>query len=90
MSEEKNIMELTDENGNTVEYELLDIVKYNNSTYAVFYPTLPNDSEIVILRVEESDNIDESIYIAEEDEEILREVYDLFKEKYEDEFDFKD
>lgn len=90
MSEEKNIMTLTDENGNDVEYELLDIIRYDNSTYVVFYPTVENDSEIVILRVEESDNIDESIYVGEENEEVVKAVYELFKEKYADEFDFQD
>lgn len=90
MNEDKIIMNLTDENGNEVEYELLDIVKYNDSIYAVFYPTDIEDTEVIILRVEDSDNVDESIYVVEEDEEILNAVYDLFKEKYEDEIDFQD
>lgn len=90
MSEKKEIMTLYDEEGNAIDYELLDIISYNESLYVVFYPTVENDTEIIILRVEESDNIEESLYIAEENEEILNEVYKLFKEKYADEFDFKD
>ena len=88
--EDKNIMSFTDENGNTIDYELLDIVEYNEKTYVVLYPTIPGDTEVIILRVEESDNPDESIYIPEPDEYTVNKVYALFKEKYKDEIKFED
>lgn len=90
MGEEKNIMTLTDENGNTVEYELLDIIQYDEKIFVVFYPTALEDTEVVILRVEDSENINESNYVVEEDEYIVKEVYNIFKEKYKDDFKFDD
>ena len=76
------IMTLIDENGNQVEFELLDIIGYNNSTYAVFYPTAKDDTEVLILRVEDIPGTDNANYIVEKDENIVKEVYKQFKEKY--------
>ena len=76
------IIPLTDEQGNTVNYELLDIINYNENTYAVFYPTVPDDTEVLILRAEDIPNSDEDNYIVETDEKVVQEVYRLFKEKY--------
>ena len=90
MEEEKNILTLTDENGNAIDYELLDIVPLNKNIYGVFYPTVPNDTEVVILRIEDTDNPNKSKYIVEQDEFILKKVYAIFKEKYKDEIKFKD
>lgn len=88
MNEERNIMTLTDENGNNVDYELLDIIEYDKRIYAVFYPTIPDDTEVVILRVENADNADQSVYVVEQDEFIINKVYEMFKEKYNDDFKF--
>lgn len=76
------IIPLTDEQGNTVNYELLDIINYNENTYAVFYPTVPDDTEVLILRAEDIPNSDEDNYIVETDEKIVQQVYKMFKEKY--------
>ena len=76
------IIPLTDEQGNTVNYELLDIINYNENTYAVFYPTVPDDTEVLILRAEDIPNSDEDNYIVETDEKVVQQVYRLFKEKY--------
>lgn len=76
------IIPLTDEQGNTVNYELLDIINYNENTYAVFYPTVPDDTEVLILRAEDIPNSDEDNYIVETDEKVVQQVYKMFKEKY--------
>ena len=76
------IMTLVDETGNQVEFELLDIIGYNNNTYAVFYPTVPDDTEVLILRVEDIPGTDNANYIVEKDDNIVQEVYKMFKEKY--------
>ena len=76
------IIPLTDEQGNTVEYELLDVVNLNDNTYAVFYPTVQDDTEVLILRVEDIPNSDEDNYIVETDEKTVQQVYKMFKEKY--------
>lgn len=86
----KNIIKLTDESGHSIDYELLDIIKFDEKIYTVFYPTAENDTEVVILRVENTGNVDESRYVVEEDPYILKKVYEMFKEKYKDEIKFED
>lgn len=88
MDDEKNIITLTDENGNNIDYELLDIIKYDDKIYAVFYPTIPDDNEVIILRVEDADNVEESVYVVEQDEFIINKIFSMFKEKYSDDFKF--
>ena len=88
--EEKNIITLTDDKGNNMEYELLDIIEYDEKIYTVFYPTEEGDTEVIILRAEDTENLDESRYIVEQDEKIIQNVYEIFKEKYKDEIDFID
>ncbi len=84
------IVTMTDENGNNVKYELLDVINYNNNTYTVFYPTEPNDTEVVIFRIEELEDSDNDEYIVETDEHIIKEVYKRFKERYKGKILFAD
>lgn len=90
MEENKNIMTLTDENGNNVDQELLDIIELEGKIYTVFYLTVEGDTEVLILRVEDSDNIEQSEYVVEQDEKIINKVFSIFKEKYKDEIKFED
>ncbi len=84
------IITLTDESGNNIDYELLDIIVYNNNTYTVIYPTVPDDTEVLILRVEDIPNSDNANYIVETDEQVVQEVYKMFKEKYKGKILFPD
>ena len=85
-----NIITLTDELGNNVDYELLDIVDIDNDVYCVFYPTVENDTEVVILKVLPSDDPDKTEYVVEQDIKKVNEVFLKFKEKYSDTIDFRD
>ena len=80
--DEAMIMTLTDENGNQVDYELMDIVPFENNTYAVFYPTKEGETEVIICRVEELPDKENDKYIMETDPRILNAVYKQFKIKY--------
>ena len=46
--------------------------------------------EVVILQVEDTDSEEEESYVSVEDEEVLNKVFEMFKEKFKDEFDFVD
>ncbi len=90
-----NIISLNDENGNEVKFEFLDLVEYEGEQYVVLLPVLEegeeDDGEVVILRVEDSDDeSEEEAYVSVDDEEILMKVFNIFKEKFKDEFDFVD
>ena len=86
-----NIIVLNDENGDEIEFEFLDLIEYEGEEYVVL---LPNDvdeaDEVVILKLEDTDSEDEESYVSVEDEDVLQAVFDIFKEKFKDEFNFVD
>ncbi len=88
-----NIVVLNDEDGNEVEFEFLDLIQYENEDYVVLLPTEDEGEEageVVILKLEDTENEDEESYVSVEDEEILNKVFEMFKEKFKDEFNFID
>ena len=90
-----NIITLNDENGNEVKFEFLDLIELDSEQYVVLLPVLEegeeDDGEVVILKVEDSeDDQDEESYVSVDNEETLMQVFNIFKEKFKDEFDFVD
>ena len=90
-----NIIILNDEDGNEVKFEFLDLVQLEDEEYVVLLPVAEEgeeeDGEVVILKLEDTDeDSDEESYVGVEDEETLNKVFDIFKEKYKDEFNFVD
>ena len=88
-----NIVILNDEEGNEVQFEFLDLIEYNGEEYVILLPVEDEISEepgeVVILKVE-STSEDEESYVSVEDEEVLNNVFEIFKEKFKDEFNFTD
>ena len=90
-----NIIILNDENGNEVKFEFLDLVELDDEEYVVLLPVTDegeeDEGEVVILKLEDTDDdSEEESYVGVEDEEILNKVFEMFKEKYKDEFNFVD
>ena len=90
-----NIIILNDENGKEVKFEFLDLVELDDEEYVVLWPVAEEgeeeDGEVVILKLEDTDeDSDEESYVGVDDEEILNKVFQIFKEKYKDEFNFVD
>ena len=86
-----NIVVLNDEEGNEVQFEFLDLVEYEGEEYVVLLPVDDIDEgEVVILKVEDTESEDEESYVSVDDESILQSVFEIFKEKFKDEFDFID
>lgn len=86
-----NIITLNDESGNAVEFEFLDLVEYEGNEYVVLLPTddPDDDGEVVILQLEATDEeAEEEIYSGVEDSSILDAVFEVFKERFKDEFNF--
>ncbi len=89
-----NIIILSDENGEDVQFEFLDLIEYDSEEYVILLPVSDDESEeddgeVVILKVEDSEGDDES-YVSVDDEETLQAVFEIFKEKFKDEFNFTD
>ncbi|MBR2290559.1 MAG: DUF1292 domain-containing protein [Clostridia bacterium] len=89
---DENIIILNDDEGNEVKFEFLDLIKYEEEDYVVLLPVPDGDdedNEVVILKLEETDSDEEESYVSVDDEEILSAVFDIFKEKFKDEFNFE-
>ena len=90
-----NIVILNDENGNEVRFEFLDLVELDDEEYVILLPVIDDgveeEGEVVILKVEDTDeDSEEESYVSVEDEEILNKVFEIFKERFKDDFDFVD
>lgn len=84
-----NIVVLNDANGNELEFEYLDLIEHNDETYVVLLPVDEEADEVIILRCEESeDDPDDESYSSVDDEALLNELFEIFKEKNADNFDF--
>ena len=95
MEEVDNIIVLNNENGEEVKFEFLDLVDLDDEQYVVLLPMTESDEEdegeVVILKLEDTDDdSDEESYVSVDDEEVLMKVFNIFKEKFKDEFNFVD
>ena len=91
-----NIVTLKDEDGNDVKFEFLDLIDYEGEEYVVLLPAEEAEDaepeEVVILQLEKDadENSDEGTYVSVDDENVLNAVFEIFKEKFKDEFNFVD
>ena len=86
---EAEIITLEDDLGNEQDFEFLDTVEYDGEEYIVLLPVEEEEnSEVMILKVESLDDENES-YAGIDDEDVLNAVFDIFKERYKDDFDFE-
>lgn len=96
VEEEIEIITLTDENNEDMDFELLDEIDYEGKRYVVLLPPVEDvegeedneDEEVLILQVEDNGNEENESYVFVDDDDILSAVFDIFKEKFKDEFDF--
>ena len=88
-----NIIVLNDENGEEVSFEFLDLIELDGEEYVVLLPVeedVEEADEVVILKLEDSESDDEESYVSVDDEEVLNKVFQIFKDKFKDEFNFVD
>ena len=89
-----NIIKLTNECGQEVKFEFLDLINYQNIDYVVLFPVEQeyaedeDGNEVVILRLEDCIDPEMEEYVSVDDEEILESVFRLFKDRFKSEFDF--
>ena len=87
-----NIIIMKDERGKNVRFEFLDLIEYNDEEYVVLIPCDESEDvgEVVILKVDDVSNEDEEVYTSVDDEDTLNTVFEIFKDKFKDEFNFVD
>ena len=94
--ERDNLVIVNDEDGNEVKFEFLDLIDLDDEEYVVLLPIAEEgeedeEGEVVILKVEDTDeDSEEESYVSVEDEDVLKRVFEIFKEKFKDDFDFVD
>lgn len=79
-------VKITDTDGITAEYEFLDIVNYEDTEYAVLDP-MDGEGYVDIFRIVYMNGKEH--YRRETDDDTLEKVFDIFRIKNEDEFDFE-
>lgn len=90
--EENNIIELVDEQGETVEFEHLMTLEHNNAYYIVLMAAedLANEEddegEVLILKMDKDEN-GEDCYVTIDDDEEAQIVFDKFVAALEEEDD---
>lgn len=88
MENEGALITLTDDEGNEVEFEFLDVIEYDGGEYIVLIENDEDADEVVILKINALDEETEE-YVSIDDEEILQTVFDMFKKKYEGDINFE-
>lgn len=86
---DEKVVILCDENSNEIKFEFLDLVPYRGKEYVVLLPVSDKADEVVILQLEEADDETES-YISVDNELTLQAVFEIFKERAKDTFNFVD
>ena len=71
------------------------MIELEGEEYVVLLPMSEegeeDDGEVVILKVEDTDeDSEEESYVSVDDEATLNQVFEIFKEKFKDEFNFVD
>lgn len=93
MSEQErdDIVVLIGEDGEEVQFEHLDTIEMNDNEYVVLLPLDEQDNEevdeVVILKIERNEEGEDS-FLTVDDEDELNSVFEEFKARMEEEYDF--
>ncbi len=90
--ENENLIDLFDEDGTKVTFEHLDTIRLGESDYIICIPFDDDEeevTEIAMFKIIEAGE-EESCLEQVIDEDIASEVYEIFKERNGDMFDFED
>ena len=93
-NDEGVILSLTNEDGSDLNFEFLDVIEDDGTEYAVLLPLQEiegvEDGELVILKVEHTEDPEVDNYVGIEDQAILDKVFTMFKDKYKDTYNFEE
>ena len=95
MSEEErdDIIVLIGEDGEEVEFEHLDTVELNGNEYVILLPMDEEENEevdeVVILKVDHNEAGEDSFITVDDDDE-LNKVFEEFKNRMEEDYDFEE
>jgi uncharacterized protein YrzB (UPF0473 family) len=77
--QEVELITLTDDEGNEVDFEYLDTIEYKDRFYCVLYPNVDSDDEdFIIFEIVEKPDEDFATY-QQVDDVTLQKVFNIFK-----------
>ena len=85
--ERGEIVTLTDDRGNDIDFEFLDLIEYSSNSYAVLIPTDEAADQVLIFKVENA-SLEDNTFSPVEDPDLAQAIFDLFRIKNEEYFDF--
>jgi len=88
--ENDDFVMLTNENGEEEKYEFLDLITIRNEEFVVLMPEDDDEKSVLILRVDESNEDGVDNYSSVDDDELLGLIFEIFKERNKDKFDFSE
>ena len=86
-AERGEIITLTDDRGNEIDFEFLDLIEYSSNSYAVLIPTDEAADQVLIFKVENA-SLEDNTFSPVEDPDLAQAIFDLFRIKNEEYFDF--
>ena len=78
---DENIIMLEDENGNTIEFEAIDVYEFNDETYLALLEIMPEGEEtdeVLIMKVETGETDEDMSLVNVEDEDELEAAFNEF------------
>ena len=86
----EGIIELTDEDGVTSQFEYLTTIDHEGELYVVLMlledeETDDEEGEVLILKIEKDPETGEDMYVSVDDDEVSQAVFDKFMESLDDE-----
>ena len=83
----QTMISLVNEEGNEVVFEVLDMIEYEEENYAILLPE-GEEEDVVILKVTAIDDTQDQFSPVESEEAVLA-IFELFKERCKEDFDFE-
>ena len=74
-------------------FESLVLIESQENKYVIFLPVESEEDEegmVQIFEGQDADEPDTELYVSVEDEAVLYQMFEIFKEKFKDDFDFVD
>lgn len=91
IEDEGTFITLIDDEGKETSFEVLDYFEFNGTDYAVVLPYEETEEEVVIFEVKHNDDDENSDeYVPLEDEDTMFAVFEEFKSRNAENFNFED
>lgn len=87
-----NVIVLENMEGNEETFELLDLITYKGNQYVVLLPLHSEDEvpEVMILKGANNNDLKTESYIPVGEHKTLQQIFDIFRDRNQDVYDFED